>query len=106
MRVDQSNLNLSLPEIQTERPVGSATGASGASSSMSEDFSAQVTSFIAQVDAQQTLAEKESVKLAAGGGNVHETALALEKADIEMRLLMKGRNKIIEAYQEIARMPV
>ena len=76
------------------------------STSTAPDFGAEMASFIGEVDAQQRMAEQESVKLASGGGNVHETALALEKADIEMRLLMKGRNKILEAYQEISRMPV
>ena len=69
-------------------------------------FADELASFVNEVSAQQDTAEFESQKLAAGQGNVHETALALEKADIEMRLLMKGRNKIIEAYQEISRMPI
>ncbi len=69
-------------------------------------FADELASFVSEVSAQQDAAEAESQKLAAGQGNVHETALALEKADIEMRLLMKGRNKIIEAYQEISRMPI
>lgn len=103
MRIEPTALNLNIPEVQTER---ASAPSIGGSSSSSADFGAEVASFVAQVDAQHTLAEKESVKLAQGGGNVHETALALEKADIEMRLLMKGRNKIIEAYQEISRMPV
>ncbi len=61
---------------------------------------------IGKVDALQTAADGESEKLALGGGNLHETALALEKADIALRVLSKVRNKVVEAYQEVMRMGV
>ena len=35
--------------------------------------------------------------------NLHETMIALEKADISFRLMMQVRNKILDAYQEIMR---
>ena len=54
-----------------------------------------------QVDADQ-----QAEKVALGGGNLHEMSLALEKADVSMRLAMKVRNKMIDAYQEIMRMSV
>ena len=58
------------------------------------------------VDAQQALADQESARLAMGGGNLHETALALEKADLAMRVATKVRNRLVEAYQEVMRMTV
>ena len=51
-------------------------------------------------------ADAQAEKVALGGGNLHEMSLALEKADVSMRLAMKVRNKLIEAYQEIMRMSV
>jgi len=51
-------------------------------------------------------ANEQGEKAAMGDASVHEVALALEKADISMRLLVKSRNKLVEAYQEIMRMPV
>ena len=45
--------------------------------------------------------------LATGGPtSLHDTMLALEKADLSFRLMMQDRNKIVEAYQEIVRMQV
>jgi flagellar hook-basal body complex protein FliE len=35
--------------------------------------------------------------------NLHDTMIAMEKADISLRLLMQVRNKAVEAYQEIMR---
>ena len=37
---------------------------------------------------------------------LHDTMIAVEKADISLRLLMQVRNKAVEAYQEIMRMHI
>jgi flagellar hook-basal body complex protein FliE len=37
-------------------------------------------------------------------GNIHETLLAINKADVSFRMVMQVRNKIISAYQEVMRM--
>jgi flagellar hook-basal body complex protein FliE len=59
-----------------------------------------------KVDQLQLDADAQAEKVALGGGNLHEMSLALEKADVSMRLAMKVRNKMIDAYQEIMRMSV
>jgi len=41
-----------------------------------------------------------------GKGDLQETIVAMEKADVSFRLMMQIRNKILEAYQEIVRMQV
>ncbi len=38
--------------------------------------------------------------------SVHDTMIAMEKADLSLRLTTKVRNKVVEAYQEIMRMQV
>ena len=54
----------------------------------------------------QVDADRSAEAVAMGGGNLHETALALEKADVAMRVATKVRNKLVDAYQEIMRMSV
>jgi flagellar hook-basal body complex protein FliE len=83
-----------------------AAGSAGAASTGEKSFGDELSAAIQSVDAQSQTANAESEKLAEGGGNIHETALALEKADVSMRLLLKARNKVVEAYQELSRMPV
>lgn len=61
---------------------------------------------IASADALQQAGDGQVDQLALGAGNLHETSLALEKADISMRVLMKVRNKLVDAYQEVMRMSV
>jgi flagellar hook-basal body complex protein FliE len=61
---------------------------------------------VGEVEKLQLEADGEARKAALGAGNLHETALALEKADVSMRVLTKVRNKVVEAYQEVMRMSV
>lgn len=38
--------------------------------------------------------------------NIHETMLAVERADTSLKMMMQVRNKILDAYREIMRMQV
>ena len=69
-------------------------------------FAETLGNALQKVDDMQVDADQQAEKVAMGGGNLHEMSLALEKADVSMRLAMKVRNKMIDAYQEIMRMSV
>jgi len=69
-------------------------------------FTASLKEAVAKVDALQTSADQEASKLASGDGNLHETMLALEKADVGIKVALKVRNKIIDAYNDVMRMSV
>ncbi len=56
----------------------------------------------AQVAADQAVSDFSLGK----ADNIHDVMIALEEADISMRLLVQMRNKAVEAYQEIIRMQV
>lgn len=81
-------------------PAGAARPAGGAS------FADELGRALGAVEEAQRGADGEAEKVALGGGNLHEAAIALEKADISMRLATKVRNKLVEAYQEVMRMTV
>ncbi len=60
-------------------------------------------------DTEKNLKEADEAVLAAnanGKVNLHEMMIAMEKADISLRLLIQVRNKAVDAYQEIMRMQV
>ncbi|HXI54862.1 MAG TPA: flagellar hook-basal body complex protein FliE [Polyangia bacterium] len=82
------------------RDVGAAQGKNGPS------FAESLGQALGAVEAQQVEADQQAAKVAMGGGNLHEMSLALEKADITMRLAMKVRTKLVEAYNDIMRMGV
>ena len=68
------------------------------------DFGKVIKGAIDRVDGMDKEADKSIMDLLQGNGNIHETMIALQKADISMRLLLAIRNKAIEAYKEITHM--
>ena len=70
-------------------------------------FGAALKDSLAQVNHLQGEANAAIKDLATGeGGTLHDTMLALEKAELSFRLMMQVRNKIVEAYQEVLRMQI
>lgn len=62
---------------------------------------------IAEVNKLQMEADRAVENLASGKSkNIHETMIAISKADLAFRMTMQIRNKVIEAYQEVMRMTV
>ena len=60
-----------------------------------------------EVDALQKQADESIEKLATGqSGSIHETLIAMQRAELSMRTLIAIRSKVITAYQEIMRMQV
>jgi flagellar hook-basal body complex protein FliE len=77
------------------------------SSSKGVSFGEFLNSAIKQVDGLQKESEKLNEALAMGlTDNLHQVMIASEKASIAMQFTMQVRNKIMDAYQEIMRMPI
>lgn len=73
----------------------------------SSSFGELLTRSIEEVNSQQVDSEVKVSEFLAGRDNgIHQTMLSMEKADISMRLLVKVRNKAVEAYREIMRLQV
>lgn len=73
----------------------------------SSTFADFLTSSLAEVNKLQQDANVAMEKLASGkSDNLHETMLAVEKADIAFKTMNQVRNKVISAYQEIMKMQV
>ena len=60
-----------------------------------------------QVNTYQNAADGAIKELVAGRTkNIHETMLALERADTSLKLMTQVRNKVLDAYKEIMKMQV
>jgi flagellar hook-basal body complex protein FliE len=89
-----------LPPIAEPMKPGAANGAKA-------DFGSYLKTALGEVNDLQQMADKAIQGLVADGkGDLQETMVALEKADISFRFMMQVRNKVLEAYQEIIRMQV
>ncbi|MBF0625583.1 MAG: flagellar hook-basal body complex protein FliE [Magnetococcales bacterium] len=72
-----------------------------------EEFAELLSDQIKQTDQLQNEAVDLSEKAMLGnaGVSLHEAQIASAKADLHMRLLIQVRNKAVEAYREVMRMP-
>ncbi|MDA0288428.1 MAG: flagellar hook-basal body complex protein FliE [Proteobacteria bacterium] len=60
-----------------------------------------------EVNRQHQEAEQKQVELlTASEKDIHGTVIAMEKAEISLRLLLQVRNKLTTAYEEVMRMQV
>jgi flagellar hook-basal body complex protein FliE len=70
-------------------------------------FATLLQQSLERVDGLQHEADAAARAFALGQApSVHDTMIAMEKADLSLRLTTKVRNKVVEAYQEIMRMQV
>ncbi len=71
------------------------------------DFNNVLKSAMGEVgDLQEKANQSIRQMVGEGKGDLQETMIALEKADVSFKLMMQIRNKVLDAYQEIMRMQV
>ena len=94
-----SNLQTILPEMDPstkQMPEASST-----------PFSDYVKRSLTEVNGQMLNADQAIDDLATGKNqDIHNTMIAMQKAEISFELVMQIRNKLISAYDEIRRMSI
>ncbi len=102
----QGGIN-SLTSMTQERLMEKSSAArSEKSASGAKSFSETLVSMLEDVNEMQKDADSATQDFAKGKGSLHGVMIAVEKADISLRALNSVRGKLIEAYQEVMRMPV
>ncbi len=102
-----------LPPVRTtlERAPGSLVGLEGAKAGTPGNVSKPFGQYLAEeIDGVNNLQKEADEAVAAvttgRSRNLHEMMIALDKADVSFRMLTKVRSKVVDAYQEIMRMPI
>jgi flagellar hook-basal body complex protein FliE len=90
---------------------GAATGAgaAGAASAAPAAAGGSESAFERVLDAVNGAAGEANDATASmlnGSGDVHDAMIALQQADLALQFAVQIRNKFVQAYQEISRMPV
>ena len=71
------------------------------------NFGALIKQYTEQMNTEKKAAAAQAEDLAVSGkGNVAETLLAVQKADLSFQLMLSARNKLVDAYREVMRMQV
>ena len=80
--------------------------AAGTEAAGSVDFGAALKNVLGAVDASNTQANQAVGAMLDGTGDVHEAMIAMQRADMMFQLTVQIRNKVVQAYQDVMRMPV
>jgi len=76
-----------------------------ATSAAETGFSDALQKLIGAVDSTNGQANQAIGNMLDGTGDVHEAMIAMQKADTMLQLTVQIRNKLVQAYQDIMRMP-
>jgi len=68
------------------------------------DFKRALSESINDLNRRLAQADRSTEEMILGEKDIHEAMLALEQANISLRMMIEIRNKIIAAYEEIMRM--
>jgi flagellar hook-basal body complex protein FliE len=79
--------------------VGGATGGG-------EAFAESLGKLIEGVEGSQVEANAAITNMVENNGEVHDTMIALQRAEMSLQLTVQIRNKLVQAYQDIMRMPI
>lgn len=67
------------------------------------DFKRMFSQSIDELNRELAQADQSTQEMVLGKKDVHQAMIALEQANLSLRLLIQIRNKIISAYEEIMR---
>lgn len=88
-------------QLSAAKPAGVEAGEGAVS------FKSLLADALTQVNQLQQNADASTVKLAAGDNiALDEVMLAVQKAELALQMTTQVRNKLVEAYQEVARMQI
>lgn len=90
----------SLPSL-TPSAAGNVAGGKGAAG-----FSETLARMIESTEQSSGEANSAVGHMLDGSGDVHDAMIALQRAEMALQLTVQVRNKLVQAYQDVMRMPV
>jgi flagellar hook-basal body complex protein FliE len=89
-------------------PLARPTSASApnAMPAASGSFGDSLAKLVNSVETSDQSANTAVQQMLDGSGDVHDAMIALQRAELSLQLTVQVRNKLVQAYQDIMRMPV
>jgi flagellar hook-basal body complex protein FliE len=95
-----------LRATQAYAQVAKAAASSGPSESAAPNFGAMVKTAIDETASTLKAGEAAAAGVAKGEANLVDVVTAISAAEASLETALAVRNRVIEAYQEIMRMPI
>jgi flagellar hook-basal body complex protein FliE len=89
--------------LEAARAAQLAKGTQGADAI---DFGQLVQSAVLEAERSVAAAEQQSLAVMAGRGDIVDVVTAIAAAETQLETVMAVRDQVIQAYQEILRMPI
>jgi flagellar hook-basal body complex protein FliE len=94
--LDARNNQLNPIETRKPREAGEVLG---------PNFADQLADFVKDIDKTEKTGRTQAEEFAVGHTNdIHGTMIAVEQAEISLRLLSNVRNRVVDLYREVMRM--
>ena len=90
----------SLPPLTTPIKPG------GAAAAGTQPFADTLSRLAEKVSETGVAANDAVARMIDGSGDVHEAMIAIQQSDMTFQFAVQVKNKFVQAYQEIMRMPV
>ncbi len=100
---------MAITPIGTRPSLGGIAGASpaaGVDGGGDSSFGDSLSALLSSVESTASDANQAVAAMTDGTGDVHTAMLALQRAEMSMQLTVQVRNKLVQAYQDLMRMPI
>jgi len=95
------------PQLLVPTPIGEVVGTPlPAAGDAGTSFADALKGAVENANGKALEAENQVQRLVVGEGSVHQAMIAMQDASVAMEMVLAVRNKALEAYHEIMRMPV
>lgn len=95
-----------IPLVGASTATAAAAAPSASSAPGSDSATSVFEKLIAAVDGSTAAANDATSRMVEGTGEVHDAMIALQQADLALQFAVQIRNKLVQAYQEVSKMPV
>lgn len=83
-----------------------AASTQGAAKTAASGFGESLESMLKAVEVSGAEANDAVSRMMTGQGDVHTALIAMQHADTTFQLTVQVRNKLVQAYQDVMRMPI
>jgi flagellar hook-basal body complex protein FliE len=106
MPIDPVTSSLARAALSGAAPAAAVSPAPANATTPANSFGDALHDLLASVNGADASANQAVGNMLDGTGDVHEAMIALQRADTMLELTVQIRNKVVDAYQDIMRMPV
>ena len=99
MAIDDISPGSSVATLPLAKPAGQQANSQAG-------FGDALRQLVGSVESSSAEANTAIGNMLDGSGDVHEAVIALQRADTMLQMTVQVRNKLVQAYQDVMRMPV